>query len=95
MSTLVDWNNALCAELGLYPADAARKTVLDLARVVAHSVDRPGRAAAAKLGLRPDPPPHRLDPPGVELIDPLVACRSVHHQPASLAGAGGVTQPDG
>jgi Domain of unknown function (DUF6457) len=40
MSTLDDWTEALCAELGLDPADA-RKTILDLARVVAHTVDRP------------------------------------------------------
>ncbi len=45
MSTLDDWTDALCAELGLDPADAGQKTVLNLARVVAHTVDRPaGRA---------------------------------------------------
>jgi Domain of unknown function (DUF6457) len=41
MSTLDDWTDAVCAELGLDPADATQKTVLDLARVVAHTVDRP------------------------------------------------------
>jgi uncharacterized protein DUF6457 len=41
MSTLDDWTRALCAELGIDPEEAAQRTVLDLARVVAHSVDRP------------------------------------------------------
>jgi hypothetical protein len=41
MSTLDDWTDALCAELGLDPADVHQKTVLNLARVAAHTVDRP------------------------------------------------------
>jgi hypothetical protein len=41
MSTLDDWTEALCAELGLDPKDVHQKTVLDLARVAAHTVDRP------------------------------------------------------
>jgi hypothetical protein len=41
MSTLDDWTDAVCAELGLDPEEATQKTVLDLARVVAHTVDRP------------------------------------------------------
>jgi hypothetical protein len=41
MSTLDDWADAVCAELGLDPEDATQKTVLNLARVVAHTVDRP------------------------------------------------------
>ena len=41
MSTLDDWADAVRAELGLDPDDAAQKTVLNLARVVAHTVDRP------------------------------------------------------
>ncbi len=47
MSTLDDWTEALCAELGLDPADASQKTVLDLARVVAHAVDRPAAPLTA------------------------------------------------
>jgi len=47
MSTLDDWTDALCAELGLDPADASQKTVLDLARVVAHTVDRPAAPLTA------------------------------------------------
>lgn len=47
MSTLDDWTAALCAELGLDPQDASQKTVLDLARVVAHSVDRPAAPLTA------------------------------------------------
>jgi hypothetical protein len=47
MSTLDDWTDALCAELGLDPADASQKTVLDLARVVAHAVDRPAAPLTA------------------------------------------------
>jgi hypothetical protein len=41
MSTLDDWTGALCAELGLDPADVDQKTLLNLAKVVAHTVDRP------------------------------------------------------
>jgi Domain of unknown function (DUF6457) len=41
MSTLDDWTDAVCAELGLDPEDITQKTVLNLARVVAHTVDRP------------------------------------------------------
>ena len=41
MSTLDDWTDTLCAELGLDPEDGTQKTVLNLARVAAHTVDRP------------------------------------------------------
>jgi hypothetical protein len=41
MSTLDEWAEALCAELGIDPGEATQKTVLNLARVVAHLVDRP------------------------------------------------------
>jgi Domain of unknown function (DUF6457) len=40
-SSLDDWTDAVCAELGLDPEDGTQKTVLNLARVVAHTVDRP------------------------------------------------------
>jgi hypothetical protein len=40
VSTLDDWAGELCSELGIEPDDAVRKTVLDLARVAAHTVDR-------------------------------------------------------
>jgi len=40
MSTLDDWSDTVCAELGLAPEDATQKTVLNLA-LVAHTVDRP------------------------------------------------------
>lgn len=46
MSTLDDWTAALCIELGLDPADS-QKTVLNLARVVAHTVDRPAAPLTA------------------------------------------------
>ncbi len=52
MSTLDDWTGALCAELGIDPGDASQKTVLNLARVVAHTVDRPAAPLTAYfLGL--------------------------------------------
>jgi hypothetical protein len=47
MSTLDDWTDALCAELGLDQQDAAQKTVLNLARVAAHVVDRPAAPLTA------------------------------------------------
>ena len=52
MSTLDAWTDALCAELGVDPGDPVQKTVLDLARVVAHTVDRPAAPLTAYfLGL--------------------------------------------
>jgi hypothetical protein len=47
MDTLEAWAQALCAELGLDPAEASQKVVLDLARVVAHTVDRPAAPLTA------------------------------------------------
>jgi hypothetical protein len=49
MSTLDDWTGAVCAELGLDPEDATQKTVLNLARVVAHTVDRPAAPLTSYL----------------------------------------------
>jgi hypothetical protein len=47
MSTLDDWTDTLCAELGLDPGDVDQKTVLNLARVAAHTVDRPAAPLTA------------------------------------------------
>jgi hypothetical protein len=47
MSALDDWTDALCAELGLDQEDATQKTVLNLARVAAHTVDRPAAPLTA------------------------------------------------
>jgi Domain of unknown function (DUF6457) len=47
MSTLEDWTDALRTELGLDPDDATQKTVLNLARVAAHTVDRPAAPLTA------------------------------------------------
>jgi hypothetical protein len=47
MSTLDDWTDALCAELGVDQEDATQKTVLNLARVAAHTVDRPAAPLTA------------------------------------------------
>jgi uncharacterized protein DUF6457 len=47
MGTLEDWAEALRAELGLGPADTSQKVVLNLARVVAHTVDRPAAPLTA------------------------------------------------
>jgi Domain of unknown function (DUF6457) len=46
---LDDWMDAVCRELGIERDAAARKTVLDLARVVAHTVDRPAAPLTAFL----------------------------------------------
>jgi hypothetical protein len=52
MSTLDEWTEALCAELGVDQEDDAQKTVLNLARVAAHLVDRPAAPLTAYyLGL--------------------------------------------
>ena len=49
MSTLDDWTQAACAELGLDPQVITQKTVLNLARVAAHTVDRPAAPLTANL----------------------------------------------
>jgi hypothetical protein len=41
MTTLDRWIKAACAELGIDPASADTRVVLDLARDVAHGVERP------------------------------------------------------
>jgi hypothetical protein len=46
---LNEWTTAACVELGLDPADANTKLVLDLARDVAHNVLRPGAPVSAYL----------------------------------------------
>ena len=40
MSTLDDWTNLVRVELGLEPSEETEKAVLNLTRVVAHTVDR-------------------------------------------------------
>jgi hypothetical protein len=49
MSTLDEWVDAACAELGLDPAAVDQRAVLDLARQVAHQVDRPAAPVTAFL----------------------------------------------
>ncbi|MGO9079308.1 MAG: DUF6457 domain-containing protein [Streptosporangiaceae bacterium] len=41
MSTMEEWTGAVCAELGLDPAAAELRTILDVARDAAHQVARP------------------------------------------------------
>ena len=47
MSTLDEWTDALCTELGLEAPEGSQKTVLNLARVAAHLVDRPAAPLTA------------------------------------------------
>jgi len=49
MSTLEEWTAAVCADLGLDPGVTDTKTVLDLARDVAHGVARPAAPLTAYL----------------------------------------------
>jgi hypothetical protein len=49
MTTLQSWIEAACAELGIDPAAADARTVLDLARDVAHQVERPAAPLTAFL----------------------------------------------
>ena len=52
MTTAERWIVAACAELGLDPAEVPVRTVLDLARVTAHQVERPAAPLTAfMLGL--------------------------------------------
>jgi len=49
MSTLEEWTAAVCADLGLEPGTVDARQVLDLAREVAHGVDRPAAPLTAYL----------------------------------------------
>lgn len=49
MSTLQEWTDAACAELGIDPAAAPARVVLDLARDVAHQIERPAAPLTAYL----------------------------------------------
>jgi len=49
MNTLEAWTEAACAELGIDPAAADVRAVLDLARDVAHHVARPAAPLTAYL----------------------------------------------
>jgi len=47
VDALDEWLDAVRKELGFEPDDAVRKTVLNLARIVAHTVDRPAAPLTA------------------------------------------------
>jgi hypothetical protein len=49
MTVLDEWVAAACAELGLDPAAVDIRQILDLARDVAHQVDRPAAPVTAYL----------------------------------------------
>jgi hypothetical protein len=49
VSTLDEWISVACAELGLDPATVDVRAVLDLARDVAHGVERPAAPVTAYL----------------------------------------------
>jgi hypothetical protein len=49
MSVTDDWLGTVCAELGLDLAELDQKAVLNLTRVVAHTVDRPAAPLTAYL----------------------------------------------
>jgi hypothetical protein len=49
VNVLDEWISLACAELGITPAEAESKAVLDVARDVAHNVVRPGAPVTAYL----------------------------------------------
>jgi hypothetical protein len=49
MTTLQGWTEAACAELGVHVDDGTIRAVLDLARDVAHQVERPAAPVSAFL----------------------------------------------
>ena len=49
MTTIQRWLDAVCADLGIEPGLADTRTILDLARDVAHQVDRPAAPLTAYL----------------------------------------------
>jgi Domain of unknown function (DUF6457) len=49
MTTIEKWAEAVCADLGVRAGDGAIRVVLDLARDVAHQVERPAAPVSAFL----------------------------------------------
>jgi hypothetical protein len=49
MNTLEQWTAVVCADLGLESGTVDMKAILDLARDVAHGVDRPAAPLTAYL----------------------------------------------
>jgi hypothetical protein len=49
MTTIDDWAAAACADLGIEPALMDVRQILDLARDVAHQVERPAAPVSAFL----------------------------------------------
>jgi Domain of unknown function (DUF6457) len=49
MSALDEWIETACAELGVNPEELNQKIVLNLARVLAHTIDRPAAPLTAYL----------------------------------------------
>lgn len=49
MTTLESWTAAVCGEFGIDPAAVDVRKILDLARNVAHQVDRPAAPLTAYL----------------------------------------------
>ena len=49
VTTMQRWLEAACSELGIDPGTADTRTILDLARDVAHQVDRPAAPLTAYL----------------------------------------------
>lgn len=49
MTVLDDWITAACGELGIDPGLVEQRVILDLARDVAHQVDRPAAPVTAFL----------------------------------------------
>lgn len=47
MNTLAEWTDAVCADLGIDPADIDRDLLLDLTKDVAHGVARPAAPLTA------------------------------------------------
>jgi len=49
MTTLQNWTHAACDELGVEADDATVRVILDLARDIAHQVERPAAPVSAFL----------------------------------------------
>ena len=49
MTTMQRWLDAVCTELDIDPGTADARTILDLARDVAHQIDRPAAPLTAYL----------------------------------------------
>jgi hypothetical protein len=81
VTTLGDWIAAVCADLGIDQAEIEERAILDLARDVAHQVDRPAAPVTAFLLGYAVASGHELAPTAARLTELAATWASTRTQP--------------